>query len=105
MFMATPASADEPVGDQRQSGFMTCAPGEQVGITSYSIGTVTRAWTTGGGPDPVYEHSTSASTEYSFVTSYTHEQAVTWYIEANPPGGFGGYYGLGGESDDRAFCA
>ncbi len=102
-FIATPASADEPVGRQRVSGFMTCASGEQVGIVSKGIGTITRAWTTGGGPNPVYERSTSVNALYATATSYTHQQTVTWYIEAGPPGGASGYYGLADDTN-YAFC-
>lgn len=102
-FTASPANADEPVGRQRVSGFMTCPAGQQVGIVSKAIGTVTRAWTTGGGPNAEYERSTSSSTLYVTATSFTHQQAVTWYIEASPPGGADGLYGLADDTN-YAFC-
>jgi len=103
IFMASPANADEPVGRQRVSGFMTCPAGQQVGIVSNGIGTVTRAWTTGGGPNAEYERSTSFYTLYATATSFTYQQAVTWYIEASPPGGADGLYGLADDTN-YAFC-
>lgn len=104
-FAATSASADELDGRQRYSGFQTCPAGQQVGITSHGIGTITVGWTTGGGPNAQYESKTFFNTLSYHTTTYTHERALTWYIEANPPGGHAGYYGLGSAIGNSAFCA
>ena len=102
--LMAPAAAAGPIGPTRASGYLTCPAGQAVYIESYASGLITHGWTTGGGPNPVYD-----SVEYFqgwFGINYTNSgaQNVTWYIQVDPhPGGEDTAYGMG-DGANGAFC-
>ncbi len=102
--LIAPAATAGPIGPTRASGYLNCPAGQTAHIESYASGLITHGWTTGGGPNPVYDSAEYFQGWFGFNYTNTGAQNVSWYIEVDPhPGGEDTAYGMGNGANG-GFC-